>query len=315
MFNAQKSRFADGLNLESIRKCVHVRVSGRPSWTLRKITQLVRGNWLILLMPHVIHASSTDGPRSPVADKSSSKRVSTDRRSSIVVAREKYQNWVSKEKEAMRQIFHPNYSPFLVKWDNAVACFLIFTATVTPFEVSFLQSSIDALFVVNRIADLVFMFDIWVQTRLAYFDHSTRTWVIERKDIINHYARGWMTIDIVSTIPYDLFDFFLPAPADGAESSAANLKILRVLKILKLFKLLRMIKGAKVFTRLQQKYDISNSSAALMQYFVGMFLLIHWIACMWGLGPAFNDHSWAHERGFIASSPAEMYLLWPGAAR
>jgi hypothetical protein len=87
---------------------------------------------------------------------------------------------------------------------------------------------------------------------------------------------------------------------------------------------IRIIKGAKIFGRIQLKLEISNSNSSLVQYAVVMALLVHWIACMWGLGPAFNDHSWAHDperagcidkdgnilcAGFVDKKPAEMYLL------
>ena len=40
---------------------------------------------------------------------------------------------------------------------------LVFTATVTPFEVALLQPSFDPLFIVNRVVDIVFTLDIFVQ--------------------------------------------------------------------------------------------------------------------------------------------------------
>ncbi len=34
---------------------------------------------------------------------------------------------------------------------------VLFTATVTPFEVAFLETSLNGLFVVNRIVDVIFL--------------------------------------------------------------------------------------------------------------------------------------------------------------
>jgi hypothetical protein len=47
---------------------------------------------------------------------------------------------------------------------------LLFTATVTPFEVAFLEISFDSLFVLNRIFDAIFMFDIYIQFHQAFYD-------------------------------------------------------------------------------------------------------------------------------------------------
>jgi hypothetical protein len=41
--------------------------------------------------------------------------------------------------------------------DAVVLLALVFTATVTPFEVAFLSTSLNALFFLNRVVDLVFL--------------------------------------------------------------------------------------------------------------------------------------------------------------
>ena len=48
-------------------------------------------------------------------------------------------------------------------WDAATSLALLFTALVTPFEVSYLpppESADEALFVINRLVDLVFIADV-----------------------------------------------------------------------------------------------------------------------------------------------------------
>jgi hypothetical protein len=105
----------------------------------------------------------------------------------------------------------------------------------------------------------VFITDIWVNFHLAYFDNKHRVWVTGKAEIWRHYAKGWLAIDILSTIPYDLagtvplnvvdqnhipaftlvlvcvVDFIVPSDGGG---SPQQLKVLRILKILKLVKLL-----------------------------------------------------------------------------
>ena len=46
--------------------------------------------------------------------------------------------------------------PLREKMDAVVVIVLLFTATVTPFEVAFLTTSLNALFYINRFVDLVF---------------------------------------------------------------------------------------------------------------------------------------------------------------
>jgi hypothetical protein len=45
--------------------------------------------------------------------------------------------------------------PDMRRWDLVTVLLLGFTAVVTPFEIAFLDTSVDGLFVVNRLVDLV----------------------------------------------------------------------------------------------------------------------------------------------------------------
>lgn len=42
------------------------------------------------------------------------------------------------------------------KWDFVMVACLLFTAVITPYEVAFLSSKLNALFVINRLVDLMF---------------------------------------------------------------------------------------------------------------------------------------------------------------
>jgi hypothetical protein len=46
---------------------------------------------------------------------------------------------------------------FFKRWDIIIVLSLLFTATVTPFEVAFLRTSLNTLFLVNRVVDCVFL--------------------------------------------------------------------------------------------------------------------------------------------------------------
>jgi hypothetical protein len=46
---------------------------------------------------------------------------------------------------------------FFKRWDVAMVLALMFTATVTPFEVAFLSTDFNTMFLVNRFVDLIFL--------------------------------------------------------------------------------------------------------------------------------------------------------------
>ena len=76
------------------------------------------------------------------------------------------------------------------------AC-LTFTAFVTPFEVGFtetaypLEGATLVAFLVNRVVDCFFIFDIYVNFCLAYFDADKEEWVYEPSRVRLHYMKGW----------------------------------------------------------------------------------------------------------------------------
>ena len=63
----------------------------------------------------------------------------------------------------------------------------------------------------------------------------------------------------------------------------ANLKIFRVIRLLRLIKLLRILKSARILARIQALLGWSYASFELLQYTVFVLMVIHWVACFWGL--------------------------------
>lgn len=102
-----------------------------------------------------------------------------------------------------RGVIDPRSSKFIGFWDTLAAIALLFVAIVTPFEVALLDPHLDALFIVNRVVDLVFIVDLAVQFSLMYETASEqrgRRWVADRRLIALRYARTWLFVDVVSVL-------------------------------------------------------------------------------------------------------------------
>lgn len=143
-----------------------------------------------------------------------------------------------------------SHSPFIMKWDVITLFLLIWTSILTPFEVAFITSEqIDILFLLNRIVDLSFLFDILLQFCTAYHDPSTDSLVRSHPKIAKHYLSTWFSIDLVSTIPFELLVFFIPHQGDSWEF----LRLLRVLRLTRLLKLLRVLRANRKMKQLEQE--------------------------------------------------------------
>ena len=85
---------------------------------------------------------------------------------------------------------------FMGRWDVFIIVLLFFTASVTPFEVAFLETNLNTVFgvtlyVINRFVDFGFIADMGINFTLGYLDEDKNQWVWKRKKIIRHYLCGW----------------------------------------------------------------------------------------------------------------------------
>ena len=99
---------------------------------------------------------------------------------------------------------------FVQYWDMATACALLFTMWVTPYEVGLdLPTKFNGLFIANCVVGLIFLCDIFIQFVLPQPLRGTdkrgetsferRHWRLARR-----YMLGWMPLDIVTVIPFDV---------------------------------------------------------------------------------------------------------------
>ena len=120
---------------------------------------------------------------------------------------------------------------------------------------------------------------------------------------------GWLTIDVLS-VAVSAVDYLTiaNAGAGGATSAGAprtasdldNVRALRVLRALRLIKLSKLITGQRILKRWETKLALNYAAIGLINCLVGMLLLSHIFACIWGLQAAFaNDksHTWLGATG------------------
>ena len=172
-------------------------------------------------------------------------------------------------------------SEFLKRWDLLTATFLVFVALVTPFELGFLETEVDtvggvALFALNRVVDLVFFVDIFVQMNTMFIDSKGRK-VYSRALIMRNYARTWFLVDFVSILPFELTIFLLTR--GNPTSSQSKLKAVRFIRLLRLLKLLRVFRGMRIFQRWEARLALNYALISLQKYFLTLLLAAHWIGC------------------------------------
>jgi hypothetical protein len=222
---------------------------------------------------------------STAATAASAKELETAKRQLGTAANSS--SWVS------RHLIDPNTSKHMWKWDVCSSIALIFVALVTPVEVGFLEpaeSYTDPLFLVNQVVNLIFLLDLVLQffLKVAITDIMGTRIVSDPLVIAQHYARGWLLIDFLS-IAVSAVDYVGIAAGTTASSNLDNLRTLRVLRALRLIKLSKLLTGQRIIKRWETKVAINYAAVSLLKCLIGMLLLSHFFACIWGMQAGFQD--------------------------
>ena len=183
---------------------------------------------------------------------------------------------------------------------------LIFTATVTPFEVGTgIETKIDGLFACNQLVNTIFTVDIIVQFFLPVPDNRpdhAGELVRNRWQLAKQYLTSWFLLDLVSVLPFDLVVVTQP---DLLGSDPSIVKSVKLVRILRLIKLVRVLRTSRMIQRWESSISISYSTRSLVSAVFGIFVCIHWFACLWALLPQLQG-SWRGYPGLEVAATARL---------
>ena len=234
-------------------------------------------------------------------------------------------------------IIDPRKSRTMSAWDGVTTVCLLFTALVTPFEVAILDPPLtwaaaasDALFLLNRIIDVIFFTDMLLQFVLmiqTFDDREGVKWIDDPRTIVRSYLRSWFALDFVSLVPsaFDLVPLFL---ADGDEKSKWNdcgahrclnpnpdtsfisrFKGFRVIRVCRLIKLLRLIRASRMLRRWETRMSINYARLALIRVVLFYLIAAHWAACTLLLPTTFTESPMQTWLGYYESGAEPRHTM------
>jgi len=180
-------------------------------------------------------------------------------------------------------ILSPSLIPIPHRWDMTGLVMIFYTAVVTPYDVSFLEPSLDVLFFFNRTVDLFFLCDMVLQFFLMVQDDKGR-YIKVQSELAHRYLTSWFAIDFISVLPFDMVGMVADSDDVG------QLKVLRVIRVLRLFKLLRILRINRLFKRWENMYSINYSVFGLYCYIAFVFASTHWFGCFYRLIAFIEDN-------------------------
>ncbi|KAG2430570.1 hypothetical protein HXX76_010089 [Chlamydomonas incerta] len=180
-------------------------------------------------------------------------------------------------------------------WDLVVMSMVVWTAVTVPLSVSFGTPDTLLWNAADHFMTGLFGIDLLVNFRTAFYNHQGEL-MRDSAAIAANYMKMWFWIDLAGTIPWDALITATGAFASHQENSTtlAALGFLKAPRMLRLGRLLRFLDGfknAKVFR--------------IVQLFLAMILISHWLACIWYMMYAFGGRNNAEEWAFMKATVPE----------
>ena len=205
-------------------------------------------------------------------------------------------------------LLHPE-SRFMRAWDILTALALIFTALITPYEQAFLEPQLNELFVLNRLIDLTFISDMFIQflTMHRVSDHGSdivlSQWEHRLRPIALRYLKGWFAVDMLSVLPC-IFDNGALLAGSVTTSNAPELKVARVVcrapRLKRLGKMQRLIMHSRLLSIVRTHLSIPHMSMSLFSLVFETIVASHWLACVLSLQTIFSEkiNTWYGSYGW-----------------
>lgn len=223
----------------------------------------------------------------------------------------------SPEVEISRFVLLPD-SWFANFWTLLVCIMLIYTATVMPFVLVFLEyRTYDIWWWVDFVENFLFFVDILVNLCSAYYDDGY-VLVADIRKIAGRYLKTWFIIDLIACMP---FDWIIYGRIDTDSSLDKYGKFVRFLRLPRIYNLIRLSRIQKALKQVQLHellesvsdfFKLRHTELKLLKACSIVILAIHIIACFWYYTAkidGFSPDTWVVRSGYIDKSIGEKYLI------
>lgn len=186
-------------------------------------------------------------------------------------------------------------------WDALILALVVFSCLYVPYQFSFSEDKALSGFQFIYLVDLVFLADIALNCFTSYFRNGVE--ILDRRACTAHYARTMMPIDLLASVPWDLFAWLLLGDvAVFGVSLVLGLRLLRLLRLIRLF---------VIFRRWERLHWVNPAVPRIAKILVTVLLLMHWLAAVWffsAFAAGFPSDSWAARAGIVDAGSGEQYV-------
>jgi Ion transport protein len=169
--------------------------------------------------------------------------------------------------------------PNKIKWDLYIGVLITLSVIIIPFRIGFEVEPKGGWIALDGLIDVCFAIDIVLNFRTAYVTDNG-VYVTVPAMIAHEYARGWLTVDVLSTVP---FDRIMHALAHTSIEALRTLKLVRVLRMVRLLRLLRLLKLAAYTTSVDHVPLLNTAFFKVFKLLLTLASLGHLLGCFWSL--------------------------------
>lgn len=140
-------------------------------------------------------------------------------------------------------LLHPK-SKIRILWTPIVVVLLIYTATIMPYAIVFMEYDetdwSNEWVIIQLIVDILFWMDLFINLFSSHFNEEG---ILEKdfKVIFKAYLRGWLVFDLIACLPFNYIGSIF---IEG--SGASSLHLVRLSRLPRLYRLIKITKIAKV---------------------------------------------------------------------
>ena len=197
-------------------------------------------------------------------------------------------------------LFHPE-DKIKIRWDMIMGILIVYSVLTIPLQLAFTSYSVgmtgDSLGYFDFAVDGMFFLDIILAFNTSYYSIDEEAFITVRSRISERYVQSWFLVDLMSSLPFDVF-VSLSQP-----SHVTNLTIIRLVKIVRLiriFKLAKKIDISNILNGLEDYLHIKPTVLSLIITVLQVIIISHTICCFWwGLCILLSSEAWIDQVGHI----------------
>jgi hypothetical protein len=152
---------------------------------------------------------------------------------------------------------------------------LLYVTFVTTYEIAFVKRDklvFDTLFIANRVVDLGFVFDLWVNFNVGFMDDEGKL-ILIKAAVRRRYLRGWFPLDFLALLPFGMIGFIMN------NDKVKDMAFMRLIRLLRLLKLARLMKASRIIAKVMMASDLLMRQWSFIKTFVLLALFFHWSVC------------------------------------